>query len=377
MAGASDRRGTGAVSEQAHLKPLTSLRFFAAYWVVFYHYWPALLAAFTPGLVAKGYLGVELFFVLSGFILCHVYLAGFEAGRFRYAEFIWARLARIYPMHLATMAGIAVMGALALASGLRIDPNVLSLAALPANLALVQAWGLAPVAGWNHPSWSISAEWLAYLSFPAFAIAAARLAHRPWLAVVAAAMFLAALYAVFDRLAGFPLTHATIAWGALRIVPCFGLGCALHLAWRAHAAERRTALAGALGCGLAVIALAQIGAPDVLIVAACAGLIFWLAQVSRTGSALGSSPILVYLGEISYSIYMVCIPWQLLFVNLAARVLHLPSKELPLYAWLILLAGPIPLAAATHHLIERPARVRMKLWRSSRQGHEIATETAR
>jgi len=55
----------------ANIKPLTSLRFFAAIWVVMFHYWPHLAVTGTPALVAKGYLGVECFFVLSGFILCH------------------------------------------------------------------------------------------------------------------------------------------------------------------------------------------------------------------------------------------------------------------------------------------------------------------
>ena len=60
----------------ANLKPLTALRIFAALWVVLFDYWPNLGLA-TPMIVAKGYLGVELFFTLSGFILCHGY--GFDA----------------------------------------------------------------------------------------------------------------------------------------------------------------------------------------------------------------------------------------------------------------------------------------------------------
>ena len=364
------------MSDSANIKPLTSLRFFAAYWVVLFHYWPKLAGAVTPALVAKGYLGVELFFVLSGFILAHVYLGAVEAGRFAYGDFLWARLARIYPMHLATLVGLGLMAGVALAAGLPVDPNVVSLQALPANLALVQAWGMAPVAGWNHPSWSISAEWFAYLTFPAFAVGALALRRRPWLAVVGALAFMAALYATFESLAGWPLTRATIAWGALRIVPCFALGCALFLAHRSHATHRRTALAGACFFGAAVIALAQFRAPDGLVVAAAGGLIIALAQVSKAGSRLGSHPVLVYLGEISYSVYMLCIPWQLLFANLAVKTLHLTSKQLPLYAWLILLIGLVPLAAVAHHLIEKPARNHLKLWRTSRFAHGLAITNA-
>ena len=79
-----------------NLKALTSLRFFAAMWVVLFRFWPSLGAA-TPSLVARGYLGVELFFVLSGFILCHVYLPQ-----------IGARIHQRAEHHVAADAGEAV-----------------------------------------------------------------------------------------------------------------------------------------------------------------------------------------------------------------------------------------------------------------------------
>ena len=355
----------------ANIKPLTSLRFFAAMWVVLFHYWPHLAVAGTPPLVAKGYLGVECFFVLSGFILCHVYLPAFEQDRFRYGDFLWARIARIYPLHIATLVAIGLMAGAALAAGMPVDSDVLSLPALPANLAMVQAWGLSPVAGWNHPSWSISAEWFAYLTFPVFAIATIALRRRPAVAVAGALTLLAILYVGFERITGFPLTRATISWGALRIVPCFVLGCALYLAWRGGAADRRKALAGAAFFGCAALVCAQFGAPDMLTVSAFGGLIISLAQVSKAGGRLGSHPFFVYLGEISYAVYMVCIPWELLFVNLAANTLHLQSKQLPLPLWLFFVVTLVPLSAIAHHLIERPARDRIKLWRSAPHSHKL------
>ncbi len=48
-----------------------------------------------PTLIAKGYLGVELFFVLSGFIISHVCMQAFGERRFVYGEFLWARLGSI------------------------------------------------------------------------------------------------------------------------------------------------------------------------------------------------------------------------------------------------------------------------------------------
>ena len=112
-------------------------------------------------------------------------------------------------------------------------------------------------------------------------------------------------------------------------------------------------------------------------VSAFGGLLISLAQVSGVGGRLGSRPLFVYLGEISYSVHMVCIPWEVLFVNLTAKTLQLPGKQLPLPLWLIFITTLIPVAAAAHHLIERPARDRIKLWHVALQPHKVATMTAR
>jgi peptidoglycan/LPS O-acetylase OafA/YrhL len=91
-------------------------------------------------------------------------------------------------------------------------------------------------------------------------------------------------------------------------------------------------------------------------------LILFLAACAETGSRLGTRRVWVYLGEISYALYMVAIPWQLLFVNAAAKLLHLPGKQLPLWIWLVYVAGAVALAALAHHLVEKPAREGVRLW---------------
>ena len=349
--------------QTSNLKPLTGLRFLAASWMVLYDCWPKLAHGGHVSFVEKGHLSVELFFVLSGFILSHVYLQSTGEGRFNYGRFLWTRLARIYPLHLATLAGLGVMGALATVVGLPVDKTVLAWISLPANLTLTQAWGLAPISGWNHASWSISAEWFAYLSFPLFAALAWPLRRRPIAAVAGALAFLVGLYAIFPRVAGFELDQATIAWGALRIVPCFAYGCAIYLLWRSNLV-RKTSIAGggALISGALIAVLAQAAAPDAATVALFGPLVLFLAALSSTGSKLGSDKVSVYLGEISFAMYMVVIPWSIFYVNVAARLIHAQDKQLPLVAWLGLVAGVPVLAIAAHHLIERPARELMRGW---------------
>jgi peptidoglycan/LPS O-acetylase OafA/YrhL len=335
------------------LRPLTALRFGAAIWVALFAFWPDLDVGFMPNIVAKGYLGVELFFVLSGFILCHVYLAAAGEKRFSYGSFLWARIARVYPLHLATLIGVGVLALGAVAAGMTINGNILSWASLPANLLMVHAWGFAPEAGWNHPSWSISAEWFAYLSFPAFAFVTWRLRERPIAAVLGAVALLVALYIGFQALAGFPLTQATIRWGALRIVPCFALGCALYLMHRKLSLPRPGLLALTAAIGIAIAGSLQ--APDALIVPLCGALILSLASLPNERAGWLASKPAVYLGEISYSVYMVVVPWKLLAVNGASKLTG-GGDKLQLFVWLaVFLMLPV-VAAVSYHLVEFPAR---------------------
>ncbi len=338
----------------AHLKPLTSMRFFAAFWVVLYAWWPNLDTSWTSGLVQKGYLGVELFFVLSGFILCHVYLAAAEQGRLRYRSFLWARLARVWPLHLATLFGVIALGVGAAFAGVQVAGGLIDWAALPSNLTMTHAWGLAPSAAFNHPSWSVSAEWFAYLLFPLFAAVALRVKRRPRLALAGGTLVLMATYVGFEAFAGFALTAATFQWGALRIVPCFLLGCFAYLIHRQAPLVRPGAAALLLtGC----IALAALGGIwDGVIVALFAPLILALAAINEgRGGMLETRPA-VYLGEVSYAVYMVAIPWQLVAINLAERFGYGADGRIHILVWVTLVVAIVPVAMVAHHLVERPAR---------------------
>lgn len=352
----------GRIKDAGAIHALTALRFFAALWVVLFSYWPKLAGAEVPQLVQRGYLGVELFFILSGFILCHVYLRGFGEQRFSYGTFLWNRLARIYPLHLATCLGLIGLALAAGVAGIGVDASLLDWPSLPANLLLLHAWGFAPTSAFNHPSWSISAEAFAYLSFPLFAALAWRLRDKPWLFLGLAVAFAALLYPLFQAAAGFSLTLATIKWGALRIVPCFLLGCALHSLWRSGATQGWNCGVLALVFLAGAAVLTSLGAPDALTVLCLGGLILSLAGVAEQGGKLLTQRPLTYLGEISYSIYMVCVPWQILFVNGAAKALGLPDEKLPLWLWIVFVLGVIPVAAALYHLIEKPCRDAMKRW---------------
>ena len=106
-----DEPATAAEGER--FRSLDALRGIAALAIVVYHLddrlgWPFWFDNF--------YLGVDLFFVLSGFIIYAVYGDAIESGS-AYARFLWLRIARIYPLHLATLLGFVVLQAVVTSCG--------------------------------------------------------------------------------------------------------------------------------------------------------------------------------------------------------------------------------------------------------------------
>lgn len=152
---------------------LTGIRGYAALWVLLSHlsYTEALLFPLgmrlqwrrTAGLIQHEYLAVDVFFMLSGFVLMHVHGHEF-AGALRradYLRFLLLRLARIYPLHLLGL-GLAWV-----AHQYQPDPYTVSTEqTFVLQLGLMASWGIMPRHSWNIPSWSLSSEWFAYLLFP-------------------------------------------------------------------------------------------------------------------------------------------------------------------------------------------------------------------
>lgn len=344
-------------TQPVNIRPLTSLRFLAAAWVILYSYWAELGLGFTPNFVVDGNLGVDLFFILSGFILSHVYLEDFGKGNFSYRSFITHRLARIFPLHIATLLFAIFLGVGAGLAGFEIDPNTLDWASLPAQLTMTHAWGFAPNAAFNHPSWSISAEWSAYLCFPLYAFVAWRLKARPIVAMVLGLLVLAAFYLTFNALTGDDLIHGTVHWGALRIVPTFFLGCMFYLAYRSGAVVNKSLALKALMVALMMTFMAVIfGLNDALVVAGLGFIVLTLAGVDPQGKGVMSSKVMVYLGEVSFALYMIYVPFKWVYLKGIDLVLGLDGAPLPLFWWCLGFALMIPTAMVAHHLIEKPMR---------------------
>jgi peptidoglycan/LPS O-acetylase OafA/YrhL len=349
----------------AEIAALTGLRTWLAWWVAIYHLTIPELAPLPPDgwlepLRANGYLAVDGFFVLSGFILSYVYRDAFAAAApGTYPRFLIARLARIYPLHLAmTLLVLALLGAMVLGTGFQ--PRVaerFSMRELLLHLGLLHGWGFSRMLAWNYPSWSISAEWFAYLCFPLVHRFVLRGESRPR-AVAIAALALAGL-AAFEQFGPNRSLSYTFEFALVRIGFEFVIGAALLMLARAWLEDPRARHDGPARPHATLALLAALASVFVLPDAATVGLIAlailflshprdWLARPLGT-------PVMVYGGETSYAVYMThaVIQGVAIIVVRAASPLGMVPGWVRLLVLMLLVQAAASLA---HAVIEKPGR---------------------
>lgn len=295
----------------AHISALTSLRGLAAWWVALYHfreYLPLNSSGWLWWGIAYGYYAVDLFFILSGFVL-HINYAPRLARPSREAlwQFAVARFARVYPLHLAMMvAFLAIPVAIMLFSQHGLLPGQRFAAEYYVmSLLLIQNWGFLDYLAWNVPAWSISTEAGAYVLFPLLAMAVMRL--RGVLAACAAFLLVLAFIGWLFWVCGMANIAADIArWGLVRCVLEFLLGMCCGRLYQLTGppgwGRQALLLVGAGG----MFGLAWLGVRDYFVLpAGFALLVMGLSAATGPVSAVLGARWLVYLGEISYATYMV------------------------------------------------------------------------
>lgn len=114
---------------------------------------------------------VDFFFILSGFIMCHVYNKWFmdTVTTKQFKQFTIARFARVYPLHFVTLVYTTLLFFVSAKLGIAKAP-ILQIAdtdyCIFTNILLLHSMNLHNWFSWNHASWSISTEWWAYMVFP-------------------------------------------------------------------------------------------------------------------------------------------------------------------------------------------------------------------
>jgi peptidoglycan/LPS O-acetylase OafA/YrhL len=407
---ATSPQATGAVRRsRSEIRALTGLRIVAAMWVVLFHFEGQLIPYVeqVPGahaVLGAGWIGVELFFVLSGFVIARSYLD--ECGR-RWstagaARFVANRFARVWPAWMAVT--VVACAWLVVCPRLGLNPNIVSghppleLTTLLRQVTMTQMWGESSLIDVSYvaPGWSISAEWLAYLAFPLLALAMRSFLRAP------AAVNLVLASAAMSPLAVTSFLHGTddieMNW-VLRIACSFVAGilasCAvadLEDTERGKRWGQRLTAAGLVATvvvllwanwrhGQDLAAGGEVGKYAAVAVLCWPVLIAGLALTDGGPARFLSRDAMVYGGRISYCLYLV--HWVVRDVGMSVlgqdpvapgRGAYTPGGALVVP---VLIVVCLVLAAGLYHGVEEPARRRLvRLW-GGRRAVETAAATAR
>ena len=365
------------------IKALSGLRIVAAVWVVLFHFrpWldvsaPGFRSALAP-VINCGAQGVDLFFILSGFVLTWNYLdrMGESFSMKATLHFLWLRLARVWPVYVVTLHLALAWIIFTLYVGHLPSPvaDQLSAVSYARQVLLVQLWFQPFFDGssWDGPAWSISAEWLAYLLFGVVVLAIFRIARATrvrgllWLAVAACLPPTLLLLAT---------GHFYTPWSWLpRIVMQFTAGALACAAVRkmqlSEAGQRRAGYLSVVLCAGIIGILYFLDAYPVAKVSDSSGLVdvLFVPLVASLAVGIGSLPrllstrIMVYGGYISFSLYMVHeivhTAWN--WFTAQFEIILTPSWSAKLIM-VGVLAVTFAGAALLYHFVEEPARIWMR-----------------
>jgi peptidoglycan/LPS O-acetylase OafA/YrhL len=342
---------------------LTGLRGVAAVAVMLYHipHSPA-FEAYALGLFSRAYLCVDLFFVLSGFVISIGYHERVvkHLSAASYGDFLLNRMARVWPLHF-------VVALVFLARILLNVSGEQSVALTPANivtnLLMIQSWGWGTQAIAGN-SWSVSTELVAYIAYPLVAIMAfSRLA---WLHVVVAAALLLLTAALGNGSRGpLDVNDANSILPVLRCLAGFSLGVIAYRIARHPKCEQL--LGGEHGfiaaCALLFFAF-LVPRGDVIVALCFPPLVIACYYNGRGARALLANPVIFHLGLISYSIYL----WHPLVRDVFARGMGIAHRygvtgfDWPFVlatlvaTWLICWASYLLVEVPGHRLIKRLER---------------------
>jgi peptidoglycan/LPS O-acetylase OafA/YrhL len=356
-------------THRPHFAALDALRGWAALSVVLYHV-PWMSIARVSGYARSSYLMVDIFFVLSGFVITYAYGDALQTPR-RIGRYLWLRFWRLYPVHLVfLLVAAAGQGAKYLALSLGAHANYPAfqregISDFFCNLAMLQSGHICSQT-FNRPSWSVSAEFLAYIVF-ALLVFALRGRAR-WLA---SALIVLAGLAFLARSDLGLIVYLDDGWA--RGLTGFFLGA---LTFHAYGALRPWASRHGRAIGWAAVAVLllfvcylQVGSHsrfDLLVYPLSVLLVLLVALAPKGGPVgfLHTRPM-QWLGAISYSLYMA--HYMVMWAALAAlraltHVKDVPQQVLPVsmtignLALLAALALSLGVSYLVHVTVEKPWR---------------------
>ncbi len=355
---------------------LDALRGVSALAVVLFHI-PIYHALKGAGALVNLQFCVDMFFALSGFVLCHAYGHRLNDGA-EALRFAWMRFARLWPLHMVMLALFIAIELTKLVvmradGSLAVDSQPFGPGHSPwelvTNVLFLQSFNLHSGLTWNGPAWSAAVEFYVSLLFAAVIVLLPRFRRE-----IFVGLCLAAGWQLFERSPG--TLFVSSDWGMLRAILSFFAGC-LAYDMRAHSVGRletpNMLEAWAVLLFAAFVLTTPQGALQYAFPLLAVIVIYVFSFDQGSISSLLRSRGLQKLGLWSYSIYMVHI---FVFQIAKMAVSYIGHKtHLELVGWhnnekLVLLGPPqhavwfalifsvvlvVPVAALSYRWIEKPA----------------------
>lgn len=338
---------------------LTSIRGIAAFLVVLYHIKHWLVTYDVPQFLSiffeKGYLAVDFFFLLSGFIISFNYMEHFsEDGSWQAKKtFIIKRIARIYPLHAFILLLYLTIPLALYFTGRAVPEGVFTTESFFIKLMLLDLWfiSLDFWSMWNTPSWTISGEFFAYLMF---AFAAGFIAKYRRYAGVALLVSLSITAAAYEVIGARSLGDNIGDLGLLRCVSGFFNGMCLYMIYHSSK-DKQLALGNVLFYvsfllfyGLILTITANHFYAPVLFFCMLLGLLFFNGPIH----ALLERKALIWLGDISYSVYLS----HTFLLNWFVMVFMEDSQNASIFDIFAYIAIVLTFSTLCYRLVEVPGR---------------------
>ncbi len=346
------------MSAKPQLDALTGARGVAAWFVVIYHVRTAfsqMLPADVIGIFAKGYLAVDLFFILSGFVMWLTYADVFRQNGLRgLPDFMIRRIARIYPLHFVMLSATVGFAMVLTILGKEV-PSEFNFAELPLHYLLLQNWGFTSELAWNDPSWSISTELGAYLFLPFLAIVLTRRQMPVTLCAGLIAGLSLLLNSIFRGSGHDYLGTDITGLGLIRCLIEFSCGVLVCIIWqqRSHASGQPI-FVGAIIVSITSFALWQAGLlrETLAVPIGFSALLYCLAISSDWRNNPLSASWAVNLGLISYATYLShFLLWRLFKIGFVTNV-----NDVSLGLMMLFLAVVWVASYGLYRFVEQPGR---------------------
>jgi peptidoglycan/LPS O-acetylase OafA/YrhL len=348
----------------ADIRSLTGVRGVAAVIIVVYHYGKFHLDRST-GIeiwrVPHGYMPVDMFFMLSGFVIGYVYRDAFAADFLdSYRTFLIKRVARIYPTYLV----ICALYALKIAAGLTGEETFARFSGIDiiGNVLMLVGWGLHiyPLIG---VSWASSAEFGSYFAAPLLIRYMLREGVAAWAGFTALAMLAIYLIGISGQGVAGPLDVVSVdsVLPLSRAIAGFALGLAtFRFAARLDWLPALLQDALVIVILIAIVAAAVLVTDDFLIYLLLVPLIAILSRDGRVAQLLFGNRLAYHLGSISYSIYLI----HPLFLTVAERASrHFGSTRTAYLACVLVSSAAIWLLSyLSYRYVEMPGRRLVTGW---------------